>query len=370
MRRAILVGGLVLLASGAAAQSPVRPVLHSRVTVDVVQLRPDNFEDLVRLAQPAGDPETWVTTADHSADMQASGGRTTLMLTANIDAQGAMTGCVPSSHDPQVLAQRVCTMIRQRARFTPALAANGERRAGDLRVFVDFEMISERTIAPGGLASMPPPPPPPGWPPSYPGWGVRVVQEPRFNPRVPRAERQSWTGETGIELIVNDAGEVAECNVRQSSGIAGMDEAGCEGLRAGSYAIPRPAAYRNGRNSIDYLIVWSQARAQALPATSRPTRARVDPAAQARLSAELRAAHPNVRGGPTGLEMGVDSTGRSTSCFVMTSTGNDSLDIAICEAARRTAGLIVPGSDVFGRPVAGRTADIDVTWVENPGQQP
>lgn len=81
---------------------------------------------LTREATPKSSPGTWVTTEDYPAAMEALGKRAIVQFRLNIDTSGTPTAChIQQSTRPKEFDDAVCKAIMRRAKFDPALDADG-----------------------------------------------------------------------------------------------------------------------------------------------------------------------------------------------------------------------------------------------------
>jgi hypothetical protein len=351
-----------------------------RVFVEFRQLRDAGRKDIIRLVQPMNDPAAWVTDADFPfiSKTERIGG--SVFLTVGVDANGGITSCKGNAYanriklgDAWVDDTRVdwlaltCRLVSERARFRPALAADRTTHQGRLSVTVQYTMADPDSKYSGPPVNPPPPPRLDAWPPEHPYQDVLPVAFAKLERGIPGKMRKEWNGEVGAHLVVNDAGVATACHVRESSGIATMDSATCKGLSASSFAVPRPAAYRKDQNNLHLLVRWTGGKPAIMRGTSRIVWAEANSGAVAAIAARANAAYPaDARiaeaSGKTEMELAYDNTGRVTQCYAVGSAGHDSLDIAACKAMIGEAGVVTPGSDVFGRKVAGRVGGIVLVW--------
>jgi len=81
---------------------------------------------LSRHVTPKSDPRRWVTSGDYPAAMAAMGKRAIVQFRLNVDAAGSPTSChIQQSTRPKSFDDAVCAAILRRARFEPALDADG-----------------------------------------------------------------------------------------------------------------------------------------------------------------------------------------------------------------------------------------------------
>lgn len=390
MRIVFLFPFAALLAAPALAETAkpplvpvpmVRQVKAPRVTVDIVQVREEDRTNIVRLVQPANDPATWATVADLPTLARAEqlGAWTQADLTT--DATGAITKCDGSGHADRLQVDGkwvednridwlalTCKLVQQRAKLKPALATDRSSQPGKIRVYVHYQFIPPGSTFPGGLKGAPPPPlRSDQWPPPFPSYNVVPVKWAKLDGLAPRKDRASWTGDTGVSLVISDAGAVTECTVRKSSGVVAVDEATCAGMKASTFQIPRLSSYRKDRNSLNVLVKWAQGKAVILPGTANKAYPRRNPEGVAAMTSAAHTAYPpDARAakasGITEMEITFDSDRRVTSCYVVDSSGHDSLDLAACAQTYATANLVTPGTDVFGQPIGGRISGVTLEW--------
>jgi hypothetical protein len=80
---------------------------------------------LTRRAAPAGNPGSWLSTADYPAAMLRAGRSAAVHFRLMIDEAGAPTDCVVQTAVGSGFDELTCRLLRKRARFTPALDAQG-----------------------------------------------------------------------------------------------------------------------------------------------------------------------------------------------------------------------------------------------------
>lgn len=98
---------------------------------------------LSRLATPATSPGTWMTSNDYPHDMLRKGMQGLVQFRLMIDERGTATAChIQSSTRPQEFDDAVCRNLMRRARFEPALDAQGKPLASYFRSTVRFELPS------------------------------------------------------------------------------------------------------------------------------------------------------------------------------------------------------------------------------------
>lgn len=88
---------------------------------------PDVQATLSRKVEAKGNPATWATTNDYPKEMLRQGGQGIVRFRLDIDEIGAVTGCrVQQRTNPDDFAALTCRLMTKRAKFSPALDANGQ----------------------------------------------------------------------------------------------------------------------------------------------------------------------------------------------------------------------------------------------------
>lgn len=96
---------------------------------------------LTRAASPRGNPGTWVTDNDYPRDLIRKGEQGIVQFRLSIGANGRPTQChIQRSTRPIGFDTAVCDALMRRARFEPALDANGKPIASYWRNAVRFQM--------------------------------------------------------------------------------------------------------------------------------------------------------------------------------------------------------------------------------------
>jgi len=81
---------------------------------------------LSRKLTPAGDPRNWVINEDYPEEALRKGQSAIIAFRLDVDPKGGVTGCyVLERTDSDLLAKRACELLSRRARFNPALDAQG-----------------------------------------------------------------------------------------------------------------------------------------------------------------------------------------------------------------------------------------------------
>lgn len=115
--------------ASAAWASPSRPLtLHAPPPTAPAPAPPNSdVETLPRGPRPASSPVTWVTPADYPLRALRDDQQGIVAFRLGISPEGLVDECqIVSSSGSPVLDQATCDLIRQRARFTPAIEAAGK----------------------------------------------------------------------------------------------------------------------------------------------------------------------------------------------------------------------------------------------------
>ena len=130
----IRLGALTLLACVAAPEAVAQTLVAPAPSIQPVVTRPPMPPELLATrTAPRGDPKLWVSSID---DYPA----TTLRLEAEgkvdvrlvVDATGRVIACaIEKSSGSEILDRTTCTLLKRRARFTPAIDRN-EQPATDI----------------------------------------------------------------------------------------------------------------------------------------------------------------------------------------------------------------------------------------------
>ncbi len=102
---------------------------------------PAREKSLQRRPTPKANPADWITTSDYPADMVAAGQPAIVEFRLNIDATGAVTAChIQETTRAKAFDDAVCKSMIRRAKFNPAIDANGVPVASYWRQTVRFLM--------------------------------------------------------------------------------------------------------------------------------------------------------------------------------------------------------------------------------------
>lgn len=78
--------------------------------------------------QPRGSPQSWVTNDDYPPAALRAGDAGTTSFRLDVDASGKVSNCtVTGSSGSSLLDNTACSLLRRRARFSPAEDANGNK---------------------------------------------------------------------------------------------------------------------------------------------------------------------------------------------------------------------------------------------------
>ena len=83
-------------------------------------------KSLSRKAVPAGSPQKWLTSSDYPSSLLRKGAQGIVHFRLSVDKEGNVDGChIQRSTRPQGFDDAVCHILARRARFEPALDAEG-----------------------------------------------------------------------------------------------------------------------------------------------------------------------------------------------------------------------------------------------------
>jgi len=155
----------------------------------------------------------WITATDYPADAMARHEQGGTGFILSIDIRGEVTGCtVNASSGSPTLDRATCDLLRQRARFAPALDGEGKPVAGTYASRANWQLPL--------LGYAPHPPVPRN---SY-RW-ITAMDYPAA------ALKNKDMGVTGFTLDVDGEGRVSVCRVNLSSGSAVLDQTTCNLLK-------------------------------------------------------------------------------------------------------------------------------------------
>lgn len=96
---------------------------------------------LTRAVAPAGNPGEWMTASDYPPALRNAGKIGLVQFRLSVGADGTPTAChIQRSTRPAEFDEAVCKVLIRRARFTPALDANGQPIASYWRSSVRFSI--------------------------------------------------------------------------------------------------------------------------------------------------------------------------------------------------------------------------------------
>jgi len=99
----------------------------------------EKHKNLTRRAWPANNLKKWVVADDYPPKMLSKGQQGTVNFRLSVDANGAPSAChIQLSTRPKEFDDAVCKALMKRAKFTPALDANGVAIASFFRNTVNF----------------------------------------------------------------------------------------------------------------------------------------------------------------------------------------------------------------------------------------
>jgi len=101
----------------------------------------DAHRGLTRAAAPKSNPGDWISSRDYPRDLLRKGAQGLVQFRLSISAEGMPTQChIQQSTRPEGFDKAVCETLMRRARFEPALGANGQPIASFWRSAVRFMM--------------------------------------------------------------------------------------------------------------------------------------------------------------------------------------------------------------------------------------
>lgn len=101
----------------------------------------EKHKTLLRPALPSNDPGTWIASEDYPDAMISAGQAALVEFRLNIGADGLPTACyIQSTTRPKEFDDTVCRAVMSRARFDPALDAEGKPIASYYRNSVRFQI--------------------------------------------------------------------------------------------------------------------------------------------------------------------------------------------------------------------------------------
>jgi hypothetical protein len=79
-----------------------------------------------RMIEPMGSPRSWLSIEDYPDEMWHAHKGGVVPVRLLIDETGTVTNCIPNVEQPGPFEEAVCRGIKKRARFRPALDADGK----------------------------------------------------------------------------------------------------------------------------------------------------------------------------------------------------------------------------------------------------
>lgn len=101
----------------------------------------ERHKSLTQKANPLNTPQNWVVSRDYPLDMLDAGQPAIVEFRLSIGADGVPTAChIQSTTRPKAFDDAVCDSVMKRARFKPALDAEGKPLASYYRSSVRFQI--------------------------------------------------------------------------------------------------------------------------------------------------------------------------------------------------------------------------------------
>lgn len=101
----------------------------------------DAHRNLTRAAAPESNPGDWIDSGDYPRDLLRKGAQGLVQFRLSVSAEGMPTQChIQQSTRPEGFDKAVCETLMRRARFEPALGADGQPIASFWRSAVRFMM--------------------------------------------------------------------------------------------------------------------------------------------------------------------------------------------------------------------------------------
>ncbi|MGB7373453.1 energy transducer TonB [Pontixanthobacter sp.] len=101
----------------------------------------EKHRNLANMPKPRSNPERWLTSADYPSDLLRKGSQGIVNFRLSVDATGNPTQChIQQSTRPEGFDSAVCRALMKRARFEPAMTAEGEAIASFWRSTVRFQV--------------------------------------------------------------------------------------------------------------------------------------------------------------------------------------------------------------------------------------
>jgi TonB family protein len=301
----------------------------------------------------------YFTPADYPANALPPGGYAYVAFSVAVGPDGRVTTCtIYRSSGAPALDAATCRVVRERARYSPALDPAGQPAAGRHGGGIMWEAPTAAG-APARI-SIPAPPPPRVAPPQRARANLSSYFSVDDYPAL--ALRANHQGTTSFRLTIGIDGRVTVCEVTSSSNSEPLDQATCRILRSRArYVAARDAdgtpmiGHDSGR------VTWS------LPGDDLPDRAGLAQAYRpARLlSGEVREAGaadyppgappPSENENVSEVRIAIGREGQVIGCDVKTGSGSPALDAAACRLLTERA-RFEPARDQAGAAIC------DLAW--------
>ena len=267
----------------------------------------------------------FISDADYPAGAARRGEQGTVGFEVDVDSAGHVGACrVTASSGSAELDEATCRIMRDRARFTPALDRRGRPIPDHAKQRIHW-VLPDRggSRATANLASY-------LSDADYPAEAIRNGEE----------------GTTGFELQVGTDGSVTACHILQSSGSRSLDEASCRIMQARARFSPaRDQAGNPVPDIVRSRIRWVMPAYETFPAIDGVDLTPLLSAEDYPAEALRRRAH-----GQVGLQLLVLAEGRVAECRVTASSRSAALDARSCEIVQERA-LFRPRRDAAGHAI-------------------
>jgi len=208
---------LALMASGAHAQTAQVP------EIDLVKWGQSD-STLLRSVMPVGHPADWMAAEDYpmlAAPRTQPNGQYQITLT--VTASDEVSDCRAGWYDGIDLTAKLCPILKKRGHFIHALAEDGSKQGGQLRLLLTYRLKA----ADAPFSGTPPVPTPPGWRP------YQRIAAP-VDPNDLTIKRPT-TGEATRPILyvkVSAEGRLLWCHIYETSGNDAVDLAACRQANA------------------------------------------------------------------------------------------------------------------------------------------
>lgn len=293
--------------------------------------------------------------------------RATMILDVGPDGRVARCTAEERRGNDIVLAAQACPVVKERMRYTPALALDGRPAADQQRFGLSFYhnriKSGEAPSAFQPLLSAPAP-----WPvldATDPGeWPMIREGRPSFRASVkkqavPLAPVSLNSPDEKIASIAfsRTKDDEKSCQVVIPSGDPGLDDSACDFMRKKHDPLLDLPTY--GKTTMPYLVVGKGKADRAYAPVARLgqwpklditaeelTRDRIESAwgADAVSGASLD---------PLSVALALDAEGRPTDCRIRQSSGSDAGDVLACKVIKESLHF-TPANDIFGQPALTR----------------